>query len=477
MLCALIGSSFWVNNASRLGLPVSTSHSIIGALVGVGLAFTGPSSVNWGDAKHGLGAVVLSWVVSPLVASVLGAALFLATKHFVLLAENPHARALALYPMYVTVTFGVVIFFVTLAGAPALQLSKKDPATGRIEYVNKGAIVGTTVAICVLVYAAAWKARDTEWFKRYIDSLPHGADAHTQAGEAVAGEGEVITKAEEGEGIPLLEKTGDAPAPPAAAAAAAAAPPIVEEAAEEGGLSFAKLRALALSGVSVDVTTPQSAEAQMAHDVGQRFDPKTERLFTACQVFTAAFASLAHGSNDVANAVAPLAVIQQVFRQGGSLVSASTPAPAWCLAYGGLFIDIGLLLMGYRVMRSLGNNVTFHSPSRGYCIELAGLATVLFCSSAGQAVSTTHVITGATVGVGLCNSPFTLKAVNWRMVLVTMFGWVLTLPAAALVSGLTFAALANSPKALHGAAARPGPWNVTAPPPPSPLSATFQTEL
>ena len=117
MLCALIGSSFWVNNASRLGLPVSTSHSIIGALVGVGLAFTGPSSVNWGNAKHGLGAVVLSWVVSPLVASVLGAALFLATKHFVLLAENPHARALALYPAYVTVTFAVVIFFMVLAGA------------------------------------------------------------------------------------------------------------------------------------------------------------------------------------------------------------------------------------------------------------------------------------------------------------------------------------------------------------------------
>ena len=127
MLCALIGSSFWVNNASRLGLPVSTSHSIIGALVGVGLAFTGPSSVKWGDARHGLGAVVLSWIVSPLVASVLGAALFLATKHGVLLAADPHARALALYPAYVTVTFAVVIFFMVLAGAPALQLSKRDP--------------------------------------------------------------------------------------------------------------------------------------------------------------------------------------------------------------------------------------------------------------------------------------------------------------------------------------------------------------
>ena len=173
---------------------------------------------------------------------------------------------------------------------------------------------------------------------------------------------------------------------------------------------------------------------------------------------------MAHGSNDVANAIAPLAVIQQVYFQGGSIVSASQAVPTWCFAYGGAFIDLGLLIMGYRVMRSLGNNITLHSPSRGFCMELAALTTVLWASATGNSVSTTHVITGATVGVGVCNG--TLDAVNWRMVGWTMFGWVLTVPGSAILSGCCFAMLARCPKALSDADAHPG---LFLPPPPAPL--------
>jgi hypothetical protein len=97
-------------------------------------------------------------------------------------------------------------------------------------------------------------------------------------------------------------------------------------------------------------------------------------------------------------------------------------------------------------MRSLGNNITYHSPSRGFCMELGALTTVLFASAIGVPVSTTHCITGATVGVGLCTG--SLAAVNWRMVAVTFLGWMVTLPGAGLVAGITFSALAHSPKAL-----------------------------
>lgn len=99
-------------------------------------------------------------------------------------------------------------------------------------------------------------------------------------------------------------------------------------------------------------------------------------------------------------------------------------------------------------MRSLGNNITYHSPSRGFCMELAALTTVLYASATGASVSTTHCICGATVGVGLCTGDF--RALNWRMVGWTTCGWLLTLPFAGAVSGLLFALIAHSPKAISG---------------------------
>lgn len=469
MLCALVGSSLWVNNASRLGLPVSTSHSIVGATVGVGIAFRGPSCVLWGDARHGVASIVLSWVISPLMAALFGAALFLLTKHGVLKARDPHARrawcrrallwfrtnalpraVMLLYPAYMTVTFMIVILFMVIAGAPRLHLAAKD-ASGRMQIVNPGAVAGVTIALSLCVYAAAWYAKRTPWFTRYVDSLPGHAEAHAHASGADL------------ELAPLVDSASAAAEKPDAEAAPSDdsqvqplvhAQPSHTPLAPASGGAFAQVRALALSGVDVDVTTPQDEGAKVAHDIAVRYDARTERLFSACQVFTASFASLAHGSNDVANAIAPLAVIQAVWREGGSSLSGVSPTPTWCLAYGAFWLDVGLVLMGYRVMRSLGNNITYHSPSRGFSMELAALTTVLWASSAGAVVSTTHVITGSTVGVGLCTG--TLKAVNWRMVAVTMFGWVLTLPCAALVSGLCFALLAKSPKALSAAQARPG---------------------
>ena len=117
-------------------------------------------------------------------------------------------------------------------------------------------------------------------------------------------------------------------------------------------------------------------------------------------------------------------------------------------------MDLGLVLYGYKVMRSLGNNLCYHSPSRGFCMELAALTTVLWASATGNPVSTTHCLTGATVAVGLCSG--SLAGVNWKMVAWTGMGWMLTLPASALISGVTFAVLARSPKALSFHEAHPG---------------------
>lgn len=430
MLCALCGSALWVNNASRLGWAVSTSHSIVGATIGVGIAFRGVHTVQWGDATHGVGAIILSWFISPLLAAGLACAIFLLTKQIILKHDDSHARLLRLYPAYVTATFSVVIFFMVLAGAPALKLSYKD-AAGKQQLSDPGAVVGIWVALSCVVYACAWKGKQTAWFQRYIDSIPfaqHDGEPHGRAAADAAEAGDMP----DGESAELLPPAGAAgkdaapassasakaaPAPaaadPAAAAAAGGEPP-------GAGGWVDRFKALAVSGLDQDMS-PQDEAAKVAHDLAVRYDPLTERLFSAVQVFTAAFASLAHGSNDVANAVAPMSVIQSVWFLGGSVVSASAPTPLWCLAYGGFFIDLGLVLMGYRVMRSLGNNITYHSPSRGFSMELGALTTVLFASATGAVVSTTHCITGATVGVGLCTGQ--MAGVNWKMARVCRAGF------------------------------------------------------
>lgn len=413
--------------------------------MGVGYSFGGSSSIQWGsfsDPGHGgmptgVKKIILSWFISPVLAAALSTALFLLTRYLVLLQPDSHARMLALYPAYVSVTFCVVLFFIVLQTIGHFDHSAlRTTASGGKVLTSQavGSVVGVTFALTLCVYAAAHFGRSTPAFAKYIDSLPLGDEPHGSAkggAAAEAGEGEE-------EGKALLS-----PASPAAEEAAAA-----DVEADDGGI-FDKMRAFAFSGLEQDVLTPTgvgSEAAQRAHDLAQRYDPHTERLFSAVQVFTASFASLAHGSNDVANAVAPLSIISHYWSVGSSDYPAKFSTPFWCLLYGGLWIDIGLLLCGYRVMRSLGNNITYHSPSRGYCMELGALTTVLIASALGVPVSTTHCITGATVGVGLCTG--SLEGINWRMVAVTFLGWIITLPGAGLVAGLTFSLIAHSPKAL-----------------------------
>ena len=436
MMCALVGSSIWVNNATRLGLAVSSSHSIVGATIGVGIAFRGPRAVLWGTARTGVASIVLSWLISPVVAGCLAAALFTATKYGVLQAADSRARMLRLYPLYVTATFSIVLVCMVWAGAPRLHLTR-DTSSGGHRLANPGAVVGVVLAFDVVVYAAAWRARNTAWFARYVDVSPAAAEPPAAGTElAIIADGADEAASEE---APLVAKAADGGA----------------EAAPSGMRgAWGRLRASLFSGMDEDVVTPSDAAAVAAHDSAVRYDDATERLFSAVQVFTASFASLAHGANDNANAISPLSVIYLVWRAGGAKVAPSSPTPLWCLAYGGVFMDLGLVLYGYKVMRSLGNNICYHSPSRGFCMELGALTTVLWASASGNPVSTTHCLTGATVAVGLCSG--SLAAVNWRMVAWTFCGWLLTLPCAALISGVTFAVLARSPKALSYEEAHPG---------------------
>jgi len=187
----------------------------------------------------------------------------------------------------------------------------------------------------------------------------------------------------------------------------------------------------------------EEAEAGLK-DSARHHGEKTEELYKILQVSTCTLASVAHGSNDIANSIGPLAAVWMVFSSGQ--VSEKAKLPVWLLLYGAVALDIGLITYGHKIMHALGTKFIYHSPSRGFCIQLASMFTVLFFSKMGVPVSTTHCICGATAAVGVCGGG--LGAVNWRMLLTMFLGWIVTVPAAGLLSGLSFLMIASAPRPM-----------------------------
>ena len=151
--------------------------------------------------------------------------------------------------------------------------------------------------------------------------------------------------------------------------------------------------------------------------------------------------SIAHGSNDVANAVGPWVATYQTYRSGA--VDTEAPTPVWFLVVAGLLLGTGFWFFGYHIVRALGNKITQMSPTRGFSIEIGAAITVLLASRLGLPVSTTQCLTGAALGVALMN--YDLGAVNWRQMAYIFTGWVLTLPMAGLCGGLICLLALNTP--------------------------------
>ena len=150
-------------------------------------------------------------------------------------------------------------------------------------------------------------------------------------------------------------------------------------------------------------------------------------------IFTACAMAFAHGSNDVANAVGPLAAVASTVASGS--ITAKSALPGWILLLGGLGIVLGLATYGYKVMATIGKKITELTPSRGFAAELGAAATVVVASGVGLPISTTHTLVGAVLGVGLARG---IAALNLRVIGSIFLSWVVTLPAGAGLSILFF---------------------------------------
>ncbi len=196
-----------------------------------------------------------------------------------------------------------------------------------------------------------------------------------------------------------------------------------------GGLVVMILGKFLLSRVKMVDQTERTA----GYENVDRF-ANVEKVFAVLMVFTACAMAFAHGSNDVANAIGPVAAVVSVASSGGEILQKSA-VPWWILVIGGGGIVFGLATYGFKVIATIGRKITHLTPSRGFAAELGAATTVVIASGTGLPISTTHTLVGAVLGVGLARG---MAALNLRMIRTIVLSWIVTLPAGAGLSIMFF---------------------------------------
>jgi len=321
MLAALLAAAIWLMIASTRGWPVSTTHSIVGAIVGFAVAGIGFDAVQWGK----IGQIVASWVVSPVLGGLLAYLLMLSIRRFILNTEHPFESARRWGPFYVFLV-GFIIALVTLfKGLKHLDLT-----------LSVGMSFLLAVGIGAAVALVSW---------------------------------------------------------------------------------------VLIRRVRIDAAADRTFHYA-----------SVEKVFAPMMIFTACAMAFAHGSNDVANGIGPMAAVVSIVRSGGE-VAQKAELPLWILVLGGAGIVVGLATLGYRVMRTIGTSITELTPSRGFCATLAAAATVVLASRTGLPVSTTHIAVGAVIGVGLARG---IGAIDLRVIGGIVTSWLVTLPVGGILAALFF---------------------------------------
>ncbi|KAL2864840.1 inorganic phosphate transporter [Aspergillus lucknowensis] len=463
MMCAIIGSSTFLTLATRFGFPVSTTHSIIGGLVGAGTASVGIENIRWG--WHGVAQVFAAWGIAPGISGVLGAAMFLVTKQVVLSSRYAVHRALFSIPVYSFVAVGGLTMLVVWKGIQLdVELNSVQVAVTVIATAT-----GFTILQVVFLLPYLWRRIMNEdwqlkwhdiWHGPYLLSRPlpsppppgrnslnikdyyrgHLTQEELKCLRASehllqsvqAGHGNSDPERLEGSTTTLVE--GVPPRPPGSW--------------NTWPVFWWRLQRILYHGLEQDVIKAQQRQTILTWDIqdmharAARFDNRAEHIYSSLQVLTAATASFVHGANDVANAIAPYATTYLVWRSGR--IDDEVPVPVWVLCFGGGAIVLGLMTYGYHLMRNLGNRLTLMSPSRGFCMELSSALTILLATRLRLPVSTTQCIAGASIGVGLANGDW--RCINLRLVGWIYFGWVLTVPVTALISGMLMGLILNAPR-------------------------------
>lgn len=472
MMSALVGSSLWLTLATSIGMPVSTTHSIVGGTIGAAIGAKGGSVIHWGWG--GVAQIVASWFIAPAIAGGFASIIFLISKFSVLEVKNLQRslkNALLLVPCLVFLTFSVLTMLIVWKGSPKLKLNKLSTGT------TVGAILGTggVAFVVFMIFFYPYFRRKlihNDWtlpwygfifgpiyYFKSTDSIPPMPEGHELVIDYYEGrryDNDSTHSAKSVSSEDDVEKSGDIVTTSPVAVVSAVEEPKKETTKQkwwrmlkEGPKSWPRLVWLVLiHGFDQDIIRDQvqkkdvlSGDLKRLHGKSKYYDNKIEYLFSLLQAITACTMSFAHGANDISNATGPLATVYLVWTTNTTAKKADVPI--WILAYAAAALVIGVWTFGYNIMRTLGNKLILQSPSRGFSIELGAALTTVIATQLAIPVSTTQSAVGATVFVGLCNKD--IRSVNWRVVTWCYLGWIVTLPCAGLVAGLLNGILVHAP--------------------------------
>ncbi|OIQ00481.1 MAG: phosphate permease [Zetaproteobacteria bacterium CG2_30_46_52] len=327
MLASLLAAGVWLLIATRKGWPVSTTHSIVGALVGFGAVCIGMDAVSWDK----VGTIAMSWVISPLLAGVISYFLFRSIQSLVINTVDPVANAKKYVPMYIFLV-GLVISMVTMVKG--------------LKHVGINLTFNECLGVAVLL----------------------------------------------------------------------------------GGVL------MVIGTLLIRRLTFDPKEDKHFHYTNM------EKIFGVLMIFTAMAMAFAHGSNDVANAIGPVAAIVGIVQNAGEIASKSA-TPIWVLFLGGSGIILGLVTYGHKVIATVGSGITELTPSRGFAATLGAATTVVLASGTGLPISTTHTLVGAVLGVGLARG---IGALNVSVIQTIFLSWIVTLPAGATLAVIFYYILAGT---------------------------------
>ncbi|SDS95474.1 inorganic phosphate transporter [Pseudomonas oryzae] len=323
MMSALLAAGTWLMVATAKGWPVSTTHSIIGAVIGFAAVGVSMDAVQWGA----IGPIVASWVVTPFLSGLVAFGLFMSVQKLIIDTDEPFRNAKRFVPLYMFVTGFMVALMTVTKGLKHVGLHLSG---------NQGILLALGVGVLVMLL-----------------------------GMAILSRIQVDTEADK-------------------------------------GFHYASV----------------------------------EKVFAVLMVFTACSMAFAHGANDVANAVGPLAGIVGVIQSGGAAdIAAKSAVPGWVLLLGAIGIVVGLATYGYKVIATIGKEITELTPSRGFAAELATASTVVGASAIGLPVSTTHTLVGAVLGIGMARG---IGALNLGVIGKIFMSWIITLPAGAILAIVFF---------------------------------------
>ncbi len=326
MMSALLAAGTWLLIATMKGWPVSTTHSIIGAVIGFAAVGVSTDAVHW----SAIGPIVASWVITPFLSGLVAFGLFVSVQKLIINTDEPFRNAKRFVPLYMFITGFMVALMTVTKGLKHVGLHLSG---------EQGILLALGIGVLVMLA-----------------------------------------------GIALLSR------------------------------------------IQVDVEADRTFHYA-----------SVEKVFAVLMIFTACSMAFAHGANDVANAVGPLAAVVGVIQSGGAAeIAAKSAVPGWVLLLGAIGIVIGLATYGYKVIATIGKEITELTPSRGFAAELATASTVVGASAIGLPVSTTHTLVGAVLGIGIARG---IGALNLGVVGSIFMSWIITLPAGAVLAIVFFSIL------------------------------------